>query len=239
MRILLRHALSSLVRLRCSSRSGWEKNSRRRGGPFDYVHTCALPIAVSMREIALGDHLTDTDQASVRDRRPSPRRPHRGRAAGRCRAPAPEAILERGRQAPPRQPLRGPAPAQAAALRDRLWATGVVRVAGVDEAGMSPLAGPVAAAAVIFAPGTRIPGVDDSKKLDAAARERLAAEIKQTALAWRSASPKSTRSIRSTSTGPACWRMRRAVEALAAVGGAPADRRAAAQGRGAPAAAAS
>ena len=49
---------------------------------------------------------------------------------------------------------------------------------------MSPLAGPVSAAAVIFAPGVRIPGVDDFKKLDAATRERLAAEIKRTAVAW-------------------------------------------------------
>jgi ribonuclease HII len=65
-----------------------------------------------------------------------------------------------------------------------LWAAGIVHVAGVDEAGMSPLAGPVAAAAVVFAPGTRIPGVDDSKKLDAAARDELAIEIKERASAW-------------------------------------------------------
>src|SRR5215468_10386191 len=65
-----------------------------------------------------------------------------------------------------------------------LWAGGVMRVAGVDEAGMSPLAGPVAAAAVVFAPGSRIPGIDDSKKLDAAERDRLAEEIKALALAW-------------------------------------------------------
>jgi ribonuclease HII len=65
-----------------------------------------------------------------------------------------------------------------------LWSTGVLHVAGVDEAGMSPLAGPVSAAAVVFAPGSRIPGVDDSKKLDPATRERLAQEIKQTAVAW-------------------------------------------------------
>jgi ribonuclease HII len=65
-----------------------------------------------------------------------------------------------------------------------LWATGVTLIAGVDEAGMSPLAGPVCAAAVIFEPGTRIPGVDDSKKLDAPSRERLAKEIKATALTW-------------------------------------------------------
>ena len=65
-----------------------------------------------------------------------------------------------------------------------LWGAGLLHVAGVDEAGMSPLAGPVAAAAVIFAPGSRIPGVDDSKKLDAATRETLAAEIKGRAVAW-------------------------------------------------------
>ena len=65
-----------------------------------------------------------------------------------------------------------------------LWTTGVVHVAGVDEAGMSPLAGPVSAGAVIFAPGTRVPGVDDSKKLDAKERDRLALVIKATAVAW-------------------------------------------------------
>jgi ribonuclease HII len=65
-----------------------------------------------------------------------------------------------------------------------LWSSGVVRVAGVDEAGMSPLAGPVHAAAVILAPGTRIADVDDSKKLDAKERERLALEIKAVATAW-------------------------------------------------------
>src|SRR5215475_6984871 len=65
-----------------------------------------------------------------------------------------------------------------------LWASGVLRVAGVDEAGMSPLAGPVAAAAVVFAPGSRIPGVDDSKKLDAPTRDKLAAEIRTSAVAW-------------------------------------------------------
>ena len=65
-----------------------------------------------------------------------------------------------------------------------LWATGLVRVAGVDEAGMSPLAGPVYAAAVVFTPGSRIADVDDSKKLDAKERERLAIEIKSTAAAW-------------------------------------------------------
>jgi ribonuclease HII len=65
-----------------------------------------------------------------------------------------------------------------------LWASGVLHVAGIDEAGMSPLAGPVAAAAVIFAPGSRIPHIDDSKKLNAATRNKLAVEIKKIAIAW-------------------------------------------------------
>src|SRR4029077_3187108 len=65
-----------------------------------------------------------------------------------------------------------------------LWASGVTHVAGVDEAGMSPLAGPVAAAAVIFARGTRIPDVDDSKRLTPEVRERLAPVIRERALAW-------------------------------------------------------
>ena len=65
-----------------------------------------------------------------------------------------------------------------------LWAQGLIHVAGVDEAGMSPLAGPVAAAAVIWTPGSRLREVDDSKKLDAQARERLAVAIKQESAAW-------------------------------------------------------
>ena len=65
-----------------------------------------------------------------------------------------------------------------------LWKRDVVLIAGIDEAGMSPLAGPVAAAAVIFAPGSRIPHIDDSKKLNAATRNDLAAEVKKIAVAW-------------------------------------------------------
>ena len=55
---------------------------------------------------------------------------------------------------------------------------------GVDEAGRGPLAGPVVAAAVILPPGTSLSGLNDSKKLSPRQRERLAAEIRATALAW-------------------------------------------------------
>ena len=65
-----------------------------------------------------------------------------------------------------------------------LHAEGFSLIAGVDEAGMSPLAGPVVAAAVILRRDTRIAGVDDSKKLDASTRERLAATIQAEAVCW-------------------------------------------------------
>ena len=55
-----------------------------------------------------------------------------------------------------------------------LWRAGVQHIAGVDEVGMGPLAGPVIAAAVIFPPHTELDGIDDSKRLDLA--QRLDAE---------------------------------------------------------------
>jgi len=59
-----------------------------------------------------------------------------------------------------------------------------VRIAGVDEAGRGPLAGPVVAAAVILNPNRRIHGLADSKTLLAPERERLAVLIRERALAW-------------------------------------------------------
>jgi len=57
-------------------------------------------------------------------------------------------------------------------------------IAGVDEAGRGPLAGPVVAAAVVFHPSTFIEGVNDSKKLSAAKREKLFMQITEQALAF-------------------------------------------------------
>jgi ribonuclease HII len=63
-------------------------------------------------------------------------------------------------------------------------AEGFHAVAGIDEAGRGPLAGPVAAAAVILDPQTPILGLNDSKKLSAARRELLAAAIREKSLAY-------------------------------------------------------
>ena len=58
-------------------------------------------------------------------------------------------------------------------------------VAGVDEAGRGPLAGPVAVAAVILREGHALDGLDDSKRLTEARREALYPQIIASALAWR------------------------------------------------------
>ena len=63
-----------------------------------------------------------------------------------------------------------------------LWKQGYLRVAGVDEVGRGPLAGPVMAAAVVFPPSFRtrlLPGLRDSKQLTAKARERLAPQVRR------------------------------------------------------------
>ena len=74
-------------------------------------------------------------------------------------------------------------------VEQNLWRAGLHIVAGVDEVGMGPLAGPVVAAAAVFPPSlsdVRLPesfpaGVRDSKTLTHKARERLEPEIRQTA----------------------------------------------------------
>ncbi len=66
----------------------------------------------------------------------------------------------------------------------KLHADGYKYVCGVDEVGRGPLAGPVVCAAVIMPEGGFIEGVDDSKKLTAKKREKLAELIKQNAVGW-------------------------------------------------------
>jgi ribonuclease HII len=81
-------------------------------------------------------------------------------------------------------PLRYGAPSMATdALECLAREAGHWPVAGVDEAGRGPLAGPVVAAAVILPPGFALPELADSKVLDAPTRERLCVEIEGAALA--------------------------------------------------------
>jgi ribonuclease HII len=66
-----------------------------------------------------------------------------------------------------------------------LWEQGHLHVAGVDEAGRGPLAGPVVAAAAILPRGWKLEGLDDSKKIaDEARRDEMAEAIKSGAVAW-------------------------------------------------------
>jgi ribonuclease HII len=69
-------------------------------------------------------------------------------------------------------------------LESELLRRGFCLIAGVDEAGRGSLAGPVVAAAVILPPDCILPGIDDSKRLDAEARERLDGQIRRRAIAF-------------------------------------------------------
>lgn len=69
-------------------------------------------------------------------------------------------------------------------IEEQLYNDGIFLIAGVDEAGRGPLAGPVAAAAVILPPDTRILGLNDSKKLSEKQRLTLEPVIKEQAVAW-------------------------------------------------------
>ena len=58
-------------------------------------------------------------------------------------------------------------------IEDLIWRKGFTNIAGIDEAGCGPLAGPVVAAAIVFQPYFHIPAVKDSKKLSPKKRENI------------------------------------------------------------------
>ena len=94
-----------------------------------------------------------------------------------------------------------------------------LHIAGIDEAGRGPLAGPVSVAAVILDPARPIDGLDDSKKLSERRREALFPRICERALAWRiefveAAEIDTLNILQATLTG-----MRRALQALAPAAG--------------------
>jgi len=96
-----------------------------------------------------------------------------------------------------------------------LWAEGFQVVAGLDEVGRGPIAGPVIAAAVVLPPGQQpIEGLRDSKLLSAKQRERLAGEIRRAALAWALGGASVREIDRLNIRRAAALAMRRAVERL-------------------------
>lgn len=95
-----------------------------------------------------------------------------------------------------------------------LWERRIFVIAGIDEAGMSPLAGPVAAAAVVLEPGWRAEGLNDSKQVPPERRKELAARIKAEAKAWAVAFSEPDEIDRINIYWAGIAAMRRAVEAL-------------------------
>ncbi|MCC6640120.1 MAG: ribonuclease HII [Deltaproteobacteria bacterium] len=101
------------------------------------------------------------------------------------------------------------------ARRDILHAAGARYVAGVDEVGVGPLAGPVVAAAVVLPDRVDLPGLDDSKRVGVRRRERLASAIHAQAVAVAVAEVAPEEIDRLNVHHAALLAMRRAVEALA------------------------
>lgn len=87
-------------------------------------------------------------------------------------------------------------------------------IAGVDEAGRGPLAGPVVAAAVILDPARPIPGLNDSKKLTPKRREELDLAIRERALHWALGRAEATEIDRLNILQASLLAMRRAVAGL-------------------------
>ncbi len=96
-----------------------------------------------------------------------------------------------------------------------LWRSGIERIAGVDEAGTGPLAGPVVAAAVVFPPHAYLPGIDDSKRLDADQRSLAEQAIRELAAGIGIGVADVEEIDRINVYQAALLAMRRAVEALA------------------------
>jgi ribonuclease HII len=119
----------------------------------------------------------------------------------------------KAKKQPQRLPLAEPVLRPSFRHERRAFARGIFPVAGCDEAGRGPLAGPVVAAAVILDPD-RIPrGLNDSKKLDAAAREKLYEKIcasAQVAVAFGTVE----RIDRDNILRASLWALARAVKAL-------------------------
>jgi ribonuclease HII len=94
------------------------------------------------------------------------------------------------------------------------WQQGFFSLAGVDEAGRGPLAGPVVAAACILDPKQPILGLNDSKKLTPASRNRLYNQILSQATAWKIGQADHETIDRINILQATCQAMREAIRAL-------------------------
>ncbi len=120
-------------------------------------------------------------------------------------------LLERRREDRRREARRI---ARLFALRRELFAGGARVIAGVDEVGVGPLAGPLVAAAVVLRARVHLPGLDDSKQLTAAQRESLDVAIRSQALSVCVAEVDSTEVDRLNTFHATLEAMRRAVVGL-------------------------
>ncbi|HEY0037163.1 MAG TPA: ribonuclease HII [Longimicrobium sp.] len=118
---------------------------------------------------------------------------------------------------PPAKRPRRPSPARLRKLlatEGGFWERGMPYVAGVDEVGRGPLAGPVVAAAVILPQGCWIPGVVDSKKLSAAQRKALIERITGSCVAYAVGAASAREIDRINIRRATALAMRRAIERL-------------------------
>jgi ribonuclease HII len=98
-----------------------------------------------------------------------------------------------------------------------LWGRGIELIAGIDEAGMSPLAGPVSAAAVVLERGWRAAKLNDSKQVDPETRQELSHVIRREARAWAVAFVEPDEIDRINIYWAGVLAMQRAVESLGVV----------------------
>ena len=130
------------------------------------------------------------------------------------------AFAKSARDSPMTSPANTPDPEESGRLQDpleyerRFWSRGVSGVAGVDEAGRGPLAGPVVAAAVVLPPDTVIEGAADSKILTAQQRKALYSVILDKAVAVGLGAASVGEIDRANILVATAWAMRRALEHL-------------------------
>jgi ribonuclease HII len=128
--------------------------------------------------------------------------------------PSAQALLERVKRRRYQNRAEGQRLRHMLRYERELWDRDVTLIAGIDEAGMSPLAGPVAAAAVVLEVGWRAPHINDSKQLTAEQRSELAVIIRREARACSVAFVQPDEIDRLNIYWAGILAMRRAVEGL-------------------------